>query len=145
MCIWVFLPLCWTTQPFSKLHAEINLSVNTLAKVLKFLNSSLATHSVRIAIVGTKRSTQRSSWITRSHRIQREHFSTPAMLLPWGSMGKLTFCVRKAVSLKTGKMHKKILQVKTYLQYEHLRIVALHRAFRTQSGITNITAHRKGN
>lgn len=108
-------------------------------------NASLATHNVRIAIVGTKRSAQQSSRITRSHHIHREHFSTPAMLQPWGSRGKLTFCVRKAVSRKTGKMHKKILLVETYLQHEHLGITAWHRALRTWSGIANIVVHRKGN
>lgn len=143
MCIWVF-SLMLDYRTLFKITCR-NKSVIALAKGLKFPNASLATHSVRIAIMGTKRSTQWSSWITRSLHIHRKLFFVSAMPLPWGSMGKLTDCARNAVSQKTGKMHKKILWVKAYLQHEDLRIIALHRVLGTWLGIRNIMVYRKGN
>jgi len=86
-----------------------NKSITALAKGLKFPNASLATHSVRIAVVGTKGSTRPSAWITTSHHTLREPFPMPAVPLPWGSMGKRAFCARNAASQETGKMHRKTL------------------------------------
>lgn len=61
----------------------------------------------------------------------------PAALLPWSTTGELTRCVRNAASRNTGKMHRKILEVKTNLQHEQLSISALQRALQTRWGITN--------